>query len=641
MKIYQEKKLSKNQFRLQKFKISLPIIILLLLIITIYQKRALYKQSISFSLSSGLYEHPQELILSNNYNKGQIFYTTDGSEPSSSSNLYKNPIQIDDTAIIRTAIFNKDEMLGEIKNKSYLVTQQDYDFPIVSFITDPVNLWDPNHGIYLGYSNKDEQNYNKIGPEYVRPFSMDFFDEEKKLAFSTSGNFKIHGGGSRRNPQKAFKLCSTNDRALIEYKLFPGNEQSSFNCILLRSAGNDYKFAVMRDSVFQRAISKDLNVETQDSQIVHAYINGEYWGIYRFRPAYTNDYFSIKYAVSKNDIAILFPDGTKSEAGLALVADGSKEDKEKYDELFNYIQSGNMSRMNKYEKVSEKIDIENLIDYLIAQLYFNNRDWPWNNSKFYIYKGSDISDLSVAPLDGKYRWLIYDLDMTFGFKDIDNHGKEKNFLISTEIDEQEIIDRSQDKPILERLTEHHQFTLGSLLDNDNHKWQFISRFADLLNTTLSPDNIIKEISAEENILENNISLHINRWRHRLDIYYGPTNQNVDEWRSNVDFLKVYAQQRADFLRNSLVEHFKLDNIFKLNLNVNNSDYGSIQINTLLLNKNLVPFEGYYFSSFPVFIKAEANPGYKFKEWKGLKTKELEFSTTFAKDTSITAIFEKE
>ena len=49
-----------------------------------------------------------------------------------------------------------------------------------------------------------------------------------------------------------------------------------------------------------------------------------------------------------------------------------------------------------------EIDIENFIIYQVAQIYFDNTDWPGNNIKFW------------RPENGKWKWILYDTDFGFG-----------------------------------------------------------------------------------------------------------------------------------------------------------------------------------------------------------------------------------
>ena len=62
----------------------------------------------------------------------------------------------------------------------------------------------------------------------------------------------------------------------------------------------------------------------------------------------------------------------------------------------------------KVENIRTKeneIDIENFIDFIISEIYYANSDWPCNNYK--MWKTNDENS--------KWRFLIYDLDLSFGY----------------------------------------------------------------------------------------------------------------------------------------------------------------------------------------------------------------------------------
>ena len=49
------------------------------------------------------------------------------------------------------------------------------------------------------------------------------------------------------------------------------------------------------------------------------------------------------------------------------------------------------------------IDIDNYIDYHVAQIYFANFDWPQNNVKIW----------RPRTPNGKWRWMMLDVDAGF------------------------------------------------------------------------------------------------------------------------------------------------------------------------------------------------------------------------------------
>ena len=66
-----------------------------------------------------------------------------------------------------------------------------------------------------------------------------------------------------------------------------------------------------------------------------------------------------------------------------------------------------------YKKLCEVIDVENYISYYALQIFIGNESWPHNNYKVYRYYAAKGEDYRQAPFDGKWRYLLHDLDYSF------------------------------------------------------------------------------------------------------------------------------------------------------------------------------------------------------------------------------------
>ena len=51
------------------------------------------------------------------------------------------------------------------------------------------------------------------------------------------------------------------------------------------------------------------------------------------------------------------------------------------------------------------MDINQFINYYIAQIYVFNQDWPQGNIKYW----------RPQTASGRWRWMLYDLDFGFDF----------------------------------------------------------------------------------------------------------------------------------------------------------------------------------------------------------------------------------
>ena len=64
-----------------------------------------------------------------------------------------------------------------------------------------------------------------------------------------------------------------------------------------------------------------------------------------------------------------------------------------YLSLIDFVETNSLDNLANFNYVAEKIDIDNFIHYNVAQIYFNNLDWPGNNIKF------------LNSPDTKWRWI--------------------------------------------------------------------------------------------------------------------------------------------------------------------------------------------------------------------------------------------
>lgn len=83
-----------------------------------------------FSLEEGTYTEVQEVSLTG---EGDIYYTTDGSEPTKNSTLYEEPILLNEgTTTIKAVCINKKDIKSLIGKKRYVVSLPIADAPAVT-----------------------------------------------------------------------------------------------------------------------------------------------------------------------------------------------------------------------------------------------------------------------------------------------------------------------------------------------------------------------------------------------------------------------------------------------------------------------------------------------------------------------------
>ena len=296
-----------------------------------------------FSIKSGFFGEPFQLEIKADRNE-IIYYTLDGSEPTTSSFIYKEPITISDASfndniysartdlmadmeyipafkvdkatVIRAVASTKDgTRVSETVTEIYFVgfnEKRDYDgYPILALITDPDNLFDPEIGIYgngnalkeyeeaAGFvdgeipdvftDEEGDTNYRYMstnaynaGKEWEREASLIYFDENHEESLRQKAGIRIAGQSTRNASQKSFNLYA---RDIYDgQKTFSYNffEDMEYSSVKLRNGGTDHQRSKIYDP-FLQSLAEGRDVSVQASKPCVVFLNGEYWGIYNVR----------------------------------------------------------------------------------------------------------------------------------------------------------------------------------------------------------------------------------------------------------------------------------------------------------------------------------------------------------------------
>ena len=137
---------------------------------------------------------------------------------------------------------------------------------------------------------------------------MQFFDAEGTLQLRENMDLEIHGGWSRAEPQRSFRLDFKNEyTGNLEWPLFPDKPESvTFNNINLRNGGQHSWATKMQDALINR-LAMRTHVVAGAWQPAHLYLNGEYWGLYGAREKYDEHSIAYDYDVSTDDVDLIGP----------------------------------------------------------------------------------------------------------------------------------------------------------------------------------------------------------------------------------------------------------------------------------------------------------------------------------------------
>ncbi|MGE9213634.1 CotH kinase family protein [Exiguobacterium aurantiacum] len=560
----------------------------------------------AFSEPSGVISPGTELAL-DAAPGASIFYTIDGSEPTETSSRYTGPIALDaaltsvlpvlsnnrtatnlpaptfersdvERAIIVRAIAVEDGATSELATRTYLLDDGVFasELPVVSLSTDAKNLFDPSIGIYTPGDLPDgplqigQGNFYETGQAWERPAHIDYFEQGNHV-FGQDIGIRIHGGFSRGLAQKSLRLYARSEygQSRFYHSFFPDNEQVEFNRLLLRNAGNDWQGAMLRDAYMQELLA-DRPLDFQDYQPAVVLMNGEYWGMHNIRELYSAEYFEIKYDIDETELAILeaepdHPDGM-------VIETGQERDLIHYREMVRFAKTNDLNDAAAFAELERRMDIDNFLEYAAYQAFYGNLDSMFNNYAVW-RKSVDYTEDVPRGHDGRWRWIVFDLDQGFA--------------------QRFPIDESVSYDMLAYLTgpgdEHALFR--SLIASEEGEQRFIRLFNDLLNgafTTMNMEGTLDEMAAR---IEPEMPRTIERWQHI---------PSMQSWEGRVDKMRQFAERRPDVVREQLRQRFELGADRSLRVESENITINSVEVNR--------GFVGTYYDGDEVMVSSNVSDG---------------------------------
>ena len=358
--------------------------------------------------------------------------------------------------VIRAAVFDEnDSCISGVRTNSYFIRALGCDthgLPAVSICADSLDLFDYETGIFVPGIHHDPLdpdwtgNYYQEGREWERLMNVEFYEQDN-TGINQQAGLRTHGGNGRRFQQKCLKMYAREEygKKRFKHKFFETIPLNNFKHLVLKPFAASWNQSGVNDHICNQ-IASQLNIEALASRPVVLYLNGEYWGIYYIHERPDERYLEDHFGVDIDNVNII--DGWNPNADHGSV--------QNFRALFRWMETADLADADNYAFVSTKIDLDNFIDYQIFELFIENNDWPANNMRCW------------QEDDGKWRWIFFDGDaclcwMTFNA--FDNAVYEgDNFW-----------------PSNWRAT----LFFRKLMENDDFKLQFNTRFHELLGTTFS------------------------------------------------------------------------------------------------------------------------------------------------------------
>lgn len=532
-------------------------------------------------------------------------YTIDGHTPTAASPLYTAPVLIDSTRVLRVKAF-KDGALPSLDVTATYFINEPTELPVFSLVTDPENFFSDTSGIYvigtngiISHCSTAPRNWNQ---EWERPVRIQFFEKDRQKAFDVNAGVQIYGGCTRLYAEKslAFYFRSDYGDGSLKYNLFPGMAVNEFNNFTLRSSGQDWWRTMFRDGFVQNLVKQGMRVDMVDYRPAVMFLNGQYWGIHNIREKLNEHYVEGHFNVSGDSIDLI-------EISKGQEANNGTMDA--YNAMTAFISSHDLSVQKNYDTLCTFVDMDEYIDYEIAQIYSANGDWPGSNTKVWRERRPGA----------KWRWMLYDMDFTFG------GNAQGQYNTNTLANATATNGPSWPNPPWSTLM------LRKLLENTGFRNEFIQRFIVHMNTTYEKNHVIAVIDSFAARIAAEIPRHITRWPQSISL-------DKKEWNGNVQIMRDFALNRPTAMVGFLTAKFSLSGYGTVTVGRNDPSQGRIFTQGVEVKRNNA-LHG-FFKNIPLRLKAQAEPGFRFVRWEGVITSAAAETTIVPTGGgTLTAVFE--
>ena len=362
------------------------------------------------------------------------------------------------------------------------IINENHTLPVLSLSTDSPSTFS---GIYYG-----KRKYYEI------PANISYFEDGS--SFNIDCGLKMKGWTSLENPKKSmgvsFRGCYGDD--MLDYDIF-GSDVTEFSSLSIR-AGQDYPLAIIRNELFQElCLEMGDNVPTQNSKYCILYLNGSYYGIYCLKEDFSKQYYASHKGVNKSDVTML-----KSPVALSSAV---------YQEVYQFCRDNDMTLDENYDHICSVLDIDNVVDWFLIEGYTANSDVNGNMRYFKLNDG------------GKWQIAFYDLDWTFNYA--------SNCFTN-------ITDSNREVQVSQ--------LINRLLTNARFREQLLSRYSELVSTTLSNEHVLAKIDELQALLEPEVPRERDQWGSDVDGWHYRLNE-LRSFITNNDYANYSANKLCSLL----------------------------------------------------------------------------------------------
>jgi hypothetical protein len=256
---------------------------------------------------------------------------------------------------------------------------------------------------------------------------------------------------------------------------------------------------------------------------------------------YVDEYYlSQKYGGQSRDFTML--ENEANESGTPGVVFGNEKFIEEIINDKKFIDKDS-NKKEVYQYILDRYDIENFIDYTLLNTYYGNVDWITSNVRFWKYNIntdgianglSNPKPRSKNYRDGKWRYILQDLDVSFGLSIKERGYRDNNDNMIKRINTSSFKSYNANTIFFRKLFQNEEF-----------KSKFFQRYKTLKYSVLTPEHIINNIDESEKILEPHVNRYFKKWSGTKDNQGNEIEADINLWKSNIEELRQYAKKRPE------------------------------------------------------------------------------------------------